>query len=279
MNLTSTYTLNNGVSIPIIGLGTFQTPEGKEVEDSVRWALDIGYRHIDTASFYENEDGVGKAIADSGVNREDIFLTTKVWNTEQGYEETLAAFDRSRKKLRSDIIDLYLVHWPIKDTFQETWKAMEKLYADGKVRAIGVSNFLVHHIEALLKDAEVVPAVNQVEWHPFVFQRELLDFCRDRGIRFEAWSPLTRGRFFGHETIKSIAEHHGKSPAQILIRWDIQHEVISIPKSTHRERIRENSEIFDFELSREEMEALNAQDKNIRIGPHPDIFAGWKSAL
>jgi diketogulonate reductase-like aldo/keto reductase len=273
MTLTSTTKLNNGLSMPWLGLGVFQTQEGPEVENAVRWALDIGYRHIDTASFYENEAGVGKAIAESGVDREDIFLTTKVWNTEQGYEETLAAFDRSRKKLRTDVVDLYLVHWPIKGSFKDTWKALEKLYADGKVRAIGVSNFLIHHIEELLRDFDVVPAVNQIEWHPFVRQKALHDFCIEHGIQLEAWSPLTRGKMLDNQVIDEIAEAHGKSPAQVLIRWDLQHEVVTIPKSVHHERIRENSKVFDFELSSAEMERLDALDSDTRIGPHPDTMS------
>jgi diketogulonate reductase-like aldo/keto reductase len=273
MTLTSTTKLNNGLSMPWVGLGVFQTKEGPEVENAVRWALDIGYRHIDTASFYENETGVGKAIAESGVDREDIFLTTKVWNTEQGYEETLAAFDRSRSKLRTDIVDLYLVHWPIQQSFKETWKALEKLYAEGKVRAIGVSNFLIHHLQDLMSDFDVVPAVNQIEWHPFVRQKVLHDFCVDHGIQLEAWSPLTRGKMLDNQVIDEIAEAQGKTPAQVLIRWDLQHEVVTIPKSVHRERIKENSEVFDFALSSDEMARLDGLDSDTRIGPHPDTMA------
>jgi diketogulonate reductase-like aldo/keto reductase len=270
MDLTSTTSLNNGVEMPWVGLGVFKTQPGKEVENAVRWALEIGYRHIDTASFYQNEDGVGKALAESGVNRDDVFVTTKVWNSEQGYDKTLRAFDTSRKKLGIDVVDLYLIHWPIKPTFKETWKALEKLYADGKVRAIGVSNFLAHHIQELLDEFDVPPAVDQVEWHPFVLQKELLDFCKQHNIQFEAWSPLTRGRFFDNEVIQDISRKHGKSPAQVLIRWDLQHEVVTIPKSVHRERIEENSKVFDFELSDEDMRRLDALDTNTRIGPHPD---------
>jgi len=256
--------------MPWLGLGVFQTQEGPEVEYAVRSALELGYRHIDTASFYENETGVGKAIVESEVEREDIFLTTKVWNTEQGYKETLAAFDRSRSKLRSDVVDLYLVHWPIKESFKDTWKALEKLYGDGKVRAIGVSNFLIHHIQELLRDFDVVPAVDQVEWHPFVRQKPLHDFCKDQGIQLEAWSPLTRGKMLDNQVIDEIAEAKGKTPAQVLLRWDLQHEVVTIPKSVHYERIKENSEVFDFYLSSDEMARLDSLDSGTRIGPHPD---------
>ncbi|MFO7849671.1 MAG: aldo/keto reductase [Spirochaetia bacterium] len=270
MNLHTSTTLNNGTKMPLVGLGVFQVEDGPEVENSVRWALELGYRHLDTASYYQNESGVGKALAESGIDREDVFLTTKVWNDQQGYQNTLNAFDESRKKLRTDVVDLYLIHWPIKDTFKETWKALEKLYADGKVRAIGVSNFLIHHLEELIKDTDIVPAVNQVELHPFLRQKKLHDYCIDKGIQIEAWSPLTRGRFLDHSTITDIAAAHGKSPAQVLIRWDLQHKIVTIPKSTHRERIKENSEVFDFELSQGEMESIDSLDTETRIGPHPD---------
>ncbi len=270
MDLRSTTTLNNGVKMPWVGFGVFQSEEGPEVENAVRWALEAGYRHIDTASFYENERGVGKAIAESGVPRDELFVTTKVWNTEQGYEQTLKAFDRSRAKLQLDVVDLYLVHWPLKASFKETWRALEKLYADGKVRAIGVSNFLPHHLQDLMNDFDVVPAVDQVEWHPFVFQKELYEFCKAKGIQQEAWSPLTRGKFLDDPVIGKIAEAHDKSPAQVLLRWDLQHGVVTIPKSVHQERIIENSQIFDFELSADEMTRLDGLDSDTRIGPHPD---------
>ena len=273
MNLTSTTTLNNGHTMPWVGFGVFKTRPGEEVEQAVRWALEIGYRHIDTASFYRNEEGVGKALAESGVDREDVFITTKVWNDEQGYEETLAAFDRSRKKLRTDVVDLYLIHWPIKGTFLDTWKAMEKLYDDGRVRAIGVSNFLPHHLREIMDHFDIVPAVDQVEWHPFLRQPELFDFCRENGIQLEAWSPLTRGRFLDDEVIVDIARAHRKTPAQVLIRWDLQHEVVTIPKSVHRDRIEENGRVFDFELTDEEMKRLDALDTDTRIGPHPDSMS------
>lgn len=270
MDLKTTTTLNNGVKMPWVGFGVFQTQEGPEVENAVRWALEAGYRHIDTASFYENEAGVGKAIAASEVSREELFVTTKVWNTEQGYQETLKAFDRSRTKLQMDVVDLYLVHWPLKHSFKETYKALEKLYADGKVRAIGVSNFLPHHLEDLMSDFDVVPAVNQVEWHPFLLQKELYEFCKSKGIQQEAWSPLTRGRFLNDPVLTEIAEAHSKSPAQVLLRWDLQHEVVTIPKSVHKERIIENAQVFDFKLSDLEMARIDSLDSDTRIGPHPD---------
>lgn len=276
MDLTSTATLNNGVGMPWVGLGVFQSEPGPEVENAVRWALDVGYRHIDTASFYHNEESVGKAIRDSGVDRSEIFITTKVWNSEQGYEEALAAFDDSRKRLGIDTIDLYLVHWPIKARYRDTWRALEKLYADDKVRAIGVSNFLVHHLSELASSSEVTPAVNQVEFHPFVLQQPLLDYCAENGIQFEAWSPLTRARFLDNDAIVDVAQNHGKSPAQVLIRWDLQKGVITIPKSVHRERIVENADVFDFELTDDEIARLDSLDSNTRIGPHPDELGGWR---
>ncbi len=270
MHIETTSRLNNGVEMPFLGFGVYKTPEGSEVENAVRWALELGYRHIDTASFYENEEGVGKAVKASGIDREKLFLTTKVWNSEQGYRQSLEAFDRSRRKLQMDTIDLYLIHWPVKESFKDTWKALEKLYGDGKVRAIGVSNFLPRHIEELMSDFDVVPAVDQVEWHPFLFQKQLYDYCRKHGIQQEAWSPLSRGKYLDNEVLRDIAESHSKTPAQVVLRWDLQHEVVTIPKSVHRERIEENSRIFDFELSSEEMERIDGLDSNSRIGSHPD---------
>jgi len=272
MDMASTVRLNNGVEIPWLGLGVFQTPRGQETQRAVRWALEIGYRHIDTAAAYGNEEDVGQALKASGVPREQVFVTTKVWNADQGYESTLGAFDASRRKLGLDVVDLYLVHWPVRGKYTDTWRALEKLYADGKVRAIGVSNFLVHHLEDLLAGTDVVPAVNQVEFHPFLVQKPLLEFGRARGIRHEAWSPLTRGQMLDHETIATLARKHGRSNAQVLLRWDLQLGVVTIPKSVHRERILENSRIFDFELDAEDLASLETLDSGTRIGPDPDNF-------
>lgn len=272
MDLASTVTLNNGVEIPRLGLGVFKSPPGKETEQAVRWALEIGYRHIDTAAAYNNEADVGKALRAGGVPREKLFITTKVWNADQGYDSTLRAFDASRKKLGIDTLDLYLVHWPVKGKYKDTWRALEKLYADGRVRAIGVSNFLVHHLEDLLASADVVPAVNQVEFHPFLLQKPLLEFDRANGIRHEAWSPLTRGQMLQHELISGIARKHSRSNAQVLLRWDLQLGVVTIPKSVHRERILENSRVFDFELEEQDMARLESLDAGRRIGPDPDNF-------
>ena len=270
MTLQSTTELNNGVKLPWLGLGVFKAEPGGETEKAVRMALDAGYRHIDTASLYGNEEDVGRAVKDSGLNREDVFVTTKVWNSDQGFDSTLEAFDASRRKLQMDVVDLYLVHWPVKGKYKETWKALEKLYADGKVRAIGVSNFLPHHLEDLLADSEIAPAVNQVEFHPFLLQRNLLDYDKANGIQHEAWSPLTRGRYFDHPVIQEMCRKYGKSPAQVLIRWDLQLGVVTIPKSVKRERIAENSKVFDFELSQDDVEKMADLDAEDRLGPHPD---------
>ena len=213
---------------------------------------------------------VGRALKESGVPREAVFITTKVWNADQGYERALKAFDASRRRLGLDVVDLYLVHWPVKGKYRDTWKALEKLLADGKVRAIGVSNFLAHHLDGLMKASSVVPAVNQVEFHPFLLQESLLAYDNRAGIRHEAWSPLTRGRSLDNPAIGEIARKYGKSPAQIILRWDLQLGVVTIPKSVHRERILENSLIFDFSLEQADMARISALDSGTRIGPHPD---------
>nr|WP_026974569.1 aldo/keto reductase [Alicyclobacillus contaminans] len=265
-------TLNNGVKMPWFGLGVYKSQPGEEVETAVRLAIEHGYRSVDTAKLYNNEEGVGKAIRDSGIRREDIFVTTKVWNTDQGFDNTLKAFEASRKRLGMDYVDLYLIHWPGTRLYKETWKALEKLYKDGYVRAIGVSNFNIHHIETLLADCEFVPMVNQVEYHPRLTQTELLAYCKSHNIQFEAWSPLMRGQLLQDETIRRIADAHGKTPAQVILRWDLEHGVVTIPKSVRKERIQENADIFDFTLSSEEVAAIDALNRNERVGPDPDTF-------
>ncbi len=264
--------LNNGVEMPWFGLGVYKAEEGDEVVRSVRTALDHGYRLIDTAAFYRNEEGVGKAIRESGIPREEIFVTTKVWNDQQGYPSTLRAFEESRKKLGLDWIDLYLIHWPVKGKYLETWKALEHLVHNGRVRAIGVCNFQVHHLEDLMGNCEIIPAVNQVEFHPRLTQKELLAFCNQNQIRMEAWAPLMRGKILDHETIVTIAEKHEKKPAQVILRWDLQHGVITIPKSVRKERIQSNADVFDFELTPEEMKRIDALNRDERTGPDPDNF-------
>jgi len=238
----------------------------------VRWALEIGYRHLDTAALYANEADVGRAIRDSGVPRESIFVTTKVWNSEQGYDSTLRAFDKSRTALGIDVVDLYLVHWPVKGKSRDTWRALEKILADGKVRAIGVSNFFAHHLQEILTSSSIVPAVNQVEFHPFLVQEDLLAFDAKTGIQHEAWSPLLRGRNLDNPILVEIARKHGKTTAQVILRWDIQKGVVTIPRSTRRERILENSQIFDFTLEPGEVRAITGLDNGTRVGPHPDTI-------
>lgn len=264
--------LHNGVKIPQLGLGVYKVP-ADEAYDNVKTALELGYRHIDTASFYENEEGVGAAIRDSGIPREEIFVTTKVWNDQQGYEKTLAAFEESFEKLGLDYIDLYLVHWPMPDTFVETWKALEHLYEQGRVKAIGVSNFLEHHLQELFDNAKYKPVVNQIELHPKLMQKSTVDFCKAHDIVIESWSPIGRAQYLDDPTITKIAQEHGKSPAQIMIRWHVQHGFVVIPKSLRRERQLENISVFDFELSQEEMELIDRLDEGYRIGTHPDKIA------
>ncbi|AKS38589.1 glyoxal reductase [Anoxybacillus gonensis] len=272
-SLQDAATLHNGVRMPWLGLGVYKVQEGEEVIRSVRTALEIGYRHIDTAAFYENEEGVGQAIRESGIRREEIFVTTKVWNSDQGYESTLKAFHTSLKKLGFDYIDLYLVHWPVKEKYKETYKALEKLYKDGFVRAIGVSNFQIHHLEDIFADCEIKPMVNQVEFHPRLTQKELLAFCKQHQIQLEAWSPLMRGgELLNEPTLVDIAQKYNKTPAQVILRWDLQHEVVTIPKSVTPQRIAQNANIFDFTLTKEEMDAIDALNENRRIGPDPDHF-------
>jgi len=271
-DLQGTFELHNGVHMPYFGLGTYQADNDQEVIDAVQYALDFGYRHIDTASVYGNEEGVGKGIKESSVAREDIFVVSKVWNAEQGYESTLKAFEASLKRLNLEYLDLYLVHWPVPGTYKETWRALEKLYKEKRIRAIGVSNFMQHHLEDVLQNAEVVPMVNQMEFHPYVVQQHLLDFCASKGIQYEAWSPFMQGKLFTLDICAQLAEKYSKSPAQIILRWNLQKGVVTIPKSSKSERITANADIFDFELSQEDISHLDKLDRNERIGPDPDNF-------
>ena len=264
--------LNNGLKMPWLGFGVFKVSDGQEVEQAVGYALEVGYRSIDTAAFYKNERGVGNAIRESGIPREDIFLTTKVWNEDQRQKRTLAAFEESLKCLGTDYVDLYLVHWPVKGCYQETWQVMEEIYQSGRAKAIGISNFLEHHIEDILRDSQIVPAVNQIEFHPFLVQPALLKFCQEHKIQVEAWAPLMQGQIITEQAVQNLAEKYHKTPAQIVLRWDLQHEVVTIPKSTHPNRIVENAQIFDFELSHADINLLDALGEGKRIGSHPDTF-------
>ena len=267
-----TLRLNNGLEMPQLGFGVFLVP-ADEVVEPVATALDAGYRLIDTAKLYGNEEGVGRAIRDSGLAREDVFVTTKVWNADHGYDATLRAFDESQKLLGLDVVDLYLIHWPTpqRDLYVDTWKALERLYADGRVRAIGVSNFNVPHLQRLLDETTVVPTVNQIELHPGFAQDELRAFHERHGIVTESWSPLGRGHgLLDNPAVTSIADAHGKTPAQVVLRWHLQLGCAVIPKSTHAERIRENFDVFDFALDDGDVKALSALTEPQRIGPDPD---------
>lgn len=261
--------LNNGVKMPWLGFGTYKVEDGDIVINSVKEALKAGYIHVDTASFYKNEAGVGTAIKESGVSREEIFLTSKVWNTEQGYEKTLNSFEASIKRLGTEYLDLYLIHWPT-PLHNETWKALEKLYKEGYVRAIGISNFTVNHLKDLMSKAEIMPMVNQVEFHPLLVQNELRKFCTENNIQQEAWSPLMRGKIFGISLLEELARKYNKTISQIVLRWDLQMGVVTIPKSITPSRIRENADIFDFELSKEDVVKIQELDKGMRTGSDPD---------
>lgn len=271
-DIKGSFTLHNGVQMPYLGLGVYLSEDGAEVVNAVKWALDMGYRHIDTASIYQNEKGVGLGIKQSSVPREDVFLVSKVWNSDQGYESTLQAFEDSLNRLGTEYLDLYLIHWPVKGKFTETWKALEFLYNTKRVRAIGVSNFMQHHLEALLPKADVIPMVNQMEFHPYLVQQDLLDYCNSKKIQYEAWSPMMQGKIFDIELFKDLADKYNKTIAQIVLRWDLQKGVITIPKSSKKERIRANADIFDFELSEEDIRFLDGLNQGRRFGPDPDSF-------
>lgn len=265
--------LNNGIEIPQMGLGVFQSPQGEDTVNSVKWALEAGYGHIDTAKIYGNESDVGKAMLESGVPREDIFLTTKLWNGDIRAERTREAFEESLKALKTDYVDLYLIHWPV-DKFEKAWMVMEELYQEGKIKAIGLSNFHKSHLDKIQEIARVKPVINQIESHPYMNNQELIDLSKSLGMEVEVWSPLggTGGNVLEDKTLNELAEKYGKTPAQIVLRWDIQRGVIVIPKSTHKDRIVSNINVFDFELSDEDMAVINQLNKNLRVGPDPDNF-------
>ena len=249
--------LSNGVKIPSVGFGTYKSGSDEESAKIIKNALSVGYRMIDTASFYGNEVGIGNGIKESGVNREEIFIVTKLWNDDHGYEKTIEAFNKSLERLQVDYIDLYLIHWP-NELNAETWRAFEHLYKIGKVKAIGVCNFKVSHLEELKKTAKIMPMVNQVEIHPSSIKENMLNYCNENNIEVVAWSPIMRGKVFSNETIIALAEKYKKTIAQIILRWHVQRGVIPIPKSSNEERIKENLDIFDFQLSEEDMEAISS---------------------
>ncbi|QPQ34843.1 aldo/keto reductase [Lysinibacillus sp. JNUCC-52] len=274
-HLQDTITLNNGLQMPGMGLGVFQV-ENEATAEMVKNAIEVGYRSIDTAAIYGNEAGVGQgiklALASTGLKREDLFITSKVWNDGLSYDETIAAYEDSLQKLGLDYLDLYLIHWPGKDKYAESWRALEDLYDQGKIKAIGVCNFTVAHLEKLLTFARIKPVINQVEFHPRLQQVELRAFCDKHQIQLEAWAPLMQGGLLEDETIAQIATKYGKSIPQVILRWDVQNGVITIPKSVRRERMMQNANVFDFTLTDQEMAIINSMNLEQRVGPNPDEF-------
>lgn len=270
MNIHHKLKLHNGTEIPILGLGTYSADGGRTTAETVKAALELGYRSIDTASFYNNEKEVGEGIKESAVYRGDIFVTTKLWNDDHGYDKALKAFEASLQRLDLNYVDLYLIHWPGKDKFVETWKALERLYDEGLVKAIGVSNFKEHHLKTLMSASNEKPVVNQIELHPRLTSESLREYCKRMDIKVEAWSPLANGRLLNEPTINYIAKKHGRTPAQIILRWHIQNDIIIIPKTSSKKRLVENASIFDFRLSMEEMNLIDSLNMNERIGQDPD---------
>ncbi|MFD4493445.1 aldo/keto reductase [Lysinibacillus fusiformis] len=272
-----TVTLNNGLKMPLVGYGVFRVPEGEDLAEAVKTAIAKGYRSIDTAQVYRNEESVGRgiraAIEEGLVTREELYITSKVWNDGLSYEETLAAYDSSLEKIGLDYLDLYLVHWPGIDTnYVEVYKALEKIYQDGRVRSIGVSNFHVHHLEKLLKETKVIPVINQIEFHPHLTQEEVRAYCTDKDIQVEAWSPLMNGALLEEALIQELASKYDKTPAQIVLRYDVQHNVVTIPKTMTATRMVENLDVFDFTLTDGEMAQLDALNDGLRCGPDPEKF-------
>ncbi|MGB3102753.1 MAG: aldo/keto reductase [Psychrobacillus psychrotolerans] len=273
LNIHSTKKLSNGIEMPRLGLGVYKMTEPDMAIQAMTAALDYGYRHIDTASLYANEKEVGEAVRSSNVPRKDIFITTKVWNTDQGYDQTLRAFEKSLKLLEMDYVDLYLTHWPITETFVDTYKAIERLYDEKLIRATGVANHHQHHLEAIAVKANVKPMVNQIECHPRLTQFDLREYCAEQEIAITSWSPLARGRILEEPTLQRISNKYGKSTAQTIIRWHLQHDLIVIPKSENPSRIAENMDVYDFELSFEDMKNIDALNLNERTGKDPDNFS------
>lgn len=265
--------LNNGVEMPMVGLGVFRCSP-QEAYDTVKMAIENGYTHIDTAMAYDNEEAVGQAIKDSKIKREDIFVTTKLWNEDQRSDNQRGAVEESLKRLGLDYVDLYLIHWPVKEKFVSSWLEMEKIYTEGLSKAVGVSNFMIHHLKDIKTVSDLVPAVNQVECHPYLIQSELLEYCACEGIQLEAWSPLAarKNKLLDEAIILNIAEKYDKSPAQIVLRWDIERGIVTIPKSSNCQRQKQNIDIFDFSLTKDEVAQINSLDADIRVGSHPDTF-------
>ena len=272
LSLDTTVLLHGDVAIPQLGFGVFKVDEGNEVEAAIAEAFDVGYRHIDTATIYRNEEGVGRAIAASGIPRSQLFITTKLWNSDQGYESALAAIDANLSRLGLGYVDLYLVHWPKPEHTQETWRAMEEIQASGKARAIGVSNFLPDHLDQLLEHATVPPSINQIEFHPHLQSPDLVDYCLGHDIVIEAWSPLKAGHIIDDDELAAIAVAHGVTVAQVVLRWVLQRGIVAIPKSVTPSRIASNADLYGFELSDSEVARINAMERNDRVGPDPANF-------
>lgn len=280
LNINTKIKLNNGFEIPLLGLGTWEITEGETIIDAIRLAISKGYRHIDTARIYGNEKGVGKglklSLEEQGLTREDIFITTKLWINSFKYERALKAFNRSLNNLGLDYVDLYLLHWPEPPYRQEAWKALESILKEGKARSIGVSNYYQNHLDELLSEADIIPAVNQVEFTPYLYLKELKEYCDNKGIRLEAYSPLTRGKKLKDSKLMDIAKKYNKSSAQILIRWGLQHEVIEIPKSSKEDHIIENSKVFDFTISEDDMALLDKFNEGLYLGIWNPTLSRWK---
>lgn len=279
LKITSSVKMPGGTSIPLFGLGTFLSEAGEATKNSVLWALEAGYRHIDTARIYNNEADVGEALRQSGIERSEIFITTKVWNDDQGYEKTLIACEESLKRLQMDYVDLYLIHWPVPVLRTETWKAMIKIKQLGLAKAIGVSNFMIKHLNELLATTDDVPSVNQIEISPFLQRKPLVEYCREKGIIVESYSTLSRGKRVSDKHMAAIGSKYGKTAAQIALRWALQNHIVVIPKSVHKERIIENADIFDFEISKSDMDAIAAMDENYSVTPaswDPETSEKWK---
>ncbi|TLU81756.1 MAG: aldo/keto reductase [Chlorobium sp.] len=271
-DLNGTVKLHNGIAMPYFGLGTSNAKEGYEVFNAVIFALQYGYRLIDTAYVYGNEKSIGNAVRISNIPRTEIFITSKVSNSFQGYDSTLRAFEMTMKNLKLDYLDLYLIHWAVKDKYKDTWRALETLYKQKCIRAIGVSNFLIHHLKDLIYSTEIIPMVNQIEFHPYLVQQPLLEFCIDNKIQLESWSPLMKGKIFNINELQSICLKYNKDVAQIVLRWNLQKNIVTIPKSINKSRIESNANIFDFELDCEEIITIDQLNCNYRIGANPDNF-------